>query len=429
MVAGLAVLAMACLDASVMVAAQERETPEPREAPEPREPREAPELREAPEPAEHEARESRETEVREGSDTEDSTQAVSDAGWQADAIRDEAADRDEIGNPVRLGEVIAFSLPAAAERTLVASGYRVISRKTLAALGDEVVRLAVPRGRRLASAIAEVRAAAPGAVIDYDHYYGLGLAGRGKARRDRKAAPAGSLPQGFPIGMIDTAVVTHPALAGTRLVVWSGGEVPPAPAAAQHGTAVASLLAVRGATTIYSANIFRGPAGRPFTSIDNLVEAMEWLLGQGAPVINMSIAGPPNALLQKMVGLAGAKGRIIVAAAGNAGPAAPPVYPAALPGVVAVTAVDPAFKIYRYANHGRYIGVAAQGVGVLGAASGGGYARYSGTSFAAPHIAARLARCRAGGGSAPDCIAALVKTARDLGMPGFDETYGHGYID
>ena len=425
-VAGLAAWAMACLDVSAVIAAQEREAPEPREVPEPRE---APEPREVPEPPEHEAHESREAEVRGASGSENGTEAASDAGWQSDAIRDEGADRDEIGNPVRQGEVIAFSLPAAAEHTLVSAGYRVISRKTLAALGEEVIRLAVPRGRKLASAIAEVRAAAPAAVIDYDHYYGLGLAGRGKAKRERKAAPAASAPQGFPVGMIDTAVAPHPALAGTRLVARSGGEAPPAPAAAQHGTAVASLLAARGAATIYSANIFRGPAGRPFTSIDSLVEAMEWLLGQGAPVINMSIAGPPNALLQKMVGLASAKGRIIVAAAGNGGPAAPPVYPAALPGVVAVTAVDPALKVYRYANHGRYIGVAAQGVGVLAAASGGGYARYSGTSFAAPHIAARLARCRAGGGSSPDCIAALVKTARDLGAPGFDETYGHGYID
>ncbi|KUR71508.1 hypothetical protein AQZ52_11340 [Novosphingobium fuchskuhlense] len=356
-------------------------------------------------------------------------QAAADAGWQADAIRDEGADRDEAGNPVRQGEVIAFSLPASAEQHLVAAGYRVVSRKTLAALGEDVVRLGVPHGRSLRAAIGEVRAAAPGAVIDYDHYYGLGLAGRGKGKPERKAAVPAAAASGFPVGMIDTAVVRHPALAAAKVVAWSGGEAPSVPAAAQHGTAVASLLAGRGATTIYSANIFRGPAGRPFTSLDSLVEAMEWLLGQGAPVINMSIAGPPNAVLQKMVSLAGAKGHIIVAAAGNDGPAAPPVFPAALPGVVAVTAVDPALRIYRYANHGRYIGVAAQGVGVLAAASAGGYARYSGTSFAAPVIAARLAQCRAEGRSGPACIDALVRSARDLGAPGYDETYGHGYID
>lgn len=425
MAASVAMAAALCLDGSTRISAREQEPPEEHEAPEPPEVREAPEAPEH-EVAEHETREndSRESEVRETEGAE----GVSEAGWQADAIRDEGADRDEIGNPVRPGEVIAFALPAEAEQRLVAAGYRVISHKTLASLGEEVVRLGVPAGRRLAAAVAEVRAAAPTAVIDYEHYYGLGLAGRGKGKRDRKAVPQAPSAQGFPVGMIDTAVAAHPSLAAAKVVAWSGGE-PAAPAAATHGTAVASLLAARGAGTIYSANIFRGPAGRPFTSIDSLVEAMEWLLGQGVPVINMSIAGPPNALLQKMVGLAGAKGRIVVAAAGNGGPSAPPVYPASLPGVVAVTAVDPSLRVYRYANHGRYIGVAAQGVGVVAAAPGGGWARYSGTSFAAPHITASLARCRAAGTSGPVCIDAMVKSARDLGAPGFDEIYGHGYIE
>jgi subtilisin family serine protease len=396
------VVGLGLIGFATTLAAQEREVPEPRE------------VREAPEP--REAREVREVEPRE----------VKERGTE---IHDEGAERDEVGNPVRAGEVIAFALPPAAETALVAKGYRLIRRTRLAELGEEVVRLAVPHGRSLASALAEVRAAAPDAVIDYDHYYGLGLAGRGHARPERKAAPAPRAPAGFAVGMIDTAVAAHPALAGARVVAWPGGDPAATPAAAQHGTAVASLLAGRGAATIYSANIFRGPPARPFTSIDALVEAMEWLLGQSAPVINMSIAGPPNALLQKMVGLAGARGRIIVAAAGNNGPAAPPVYPAALPGVVAVTAVDPALRIYRYANRGRYIGVAAQGVGVLAAASGGGYARFTGTSFAAPHIAARLAGCRAAGTAGVACIEALRKSARDLGAPGFDEVYGHGYIE
>jgi hypothetical protein len=421
--AALAVLGLPILGTGL--AAQEREAPEPREI------REAPEVREAPEPREVEPRE---TEVREVGKCEITGEAggegaSSEIGWQSDAFRDEGADRDETGNPVRQGEVVAFALPAEAERQLSVSGYRVISRKALAALGGDVVRLGVPRGRSLAAALLEVRAAAPGAVIDYDHYYGLGLAGRARGKRDRKAAAPDAEPQGFGVGMIDTAVAAHPALGSAHVVAWPGGDPAPAAAAAQHGTAIASLLAARGAGTIYSANIFRGPVDRPFTSIDSLVEAMEWLLGQNAPVINMSLAGPPNALLQRIVAVAGGRGRIIVAAAGNGGPSAAPVYPAALPGVVAVTAVDPALRVYRYANHGRYIGLAAQGVGVLAASAGGGYARFTGTSFAAPQIAARLARCRNAGCASAACIETLRKTARDLGAPGFDEVYGHGYIE
>jgi len=404
--------------------AQEREVSEP--SLEPREVSEPREVREVHEVATHE------TEVRETGSPESRSEAgqetrEADIGWQTDAIRDEAADRDEVGNPVRQGEVIAFALPAEAERTLVAAGYRVIRRTALAALGEDVVRLGIPHGRRLADALREVRAAAPGAVTDFDHYYGLGLASREKPRRNRAAGPAAPIPRAVSVGMIDTAVAAHPALGGARVVSWKQGEGPQAQT--QHGTAVASLMAARGSATIYSANIFRGPAAHPFTSIDILAEAMEWMLGQGALVINMSIAGPPNALLEKLVAIAGARGRTIVAAAGNGGPAAPPVYPAALPGVVAVTAVDPALRVYRYANHGRYIAVAAQGVGVLAARAEGGYARFTGTSFAAPLVAAKLARCRTGGGSSAVCTEQLFKAAQDLGVPGIDDTYGHGYIE
>jgi len=401
------------------LAAQERDVPEPRELPEP------PEVREV---------ELHETEVRENETREINGAAGGEAreaeiGWQADAIRDEGADRDEIGNPVRQGEVIAFALPAEAERQLVASGFRVIRRTALASLGEEVVRLAVPHGSSLSAALRDVRAAAPGAVTDFDHYYGLGLASRAKPKRDQAARPAAAFypSRSVSVGMIDTAVAAHPALTAARVVSWKQGEDPKA--VMQHGTAVASLMAARGSATIFSANIFRGPPAHPFTSIDILAEAMEWLMGQGVPVINMSIAGPPNALLEKLVAIAAARGSTIVAAAGNGGPAAPPVYPAALPGVVAVTAVDPALRVYRYANHGRYIAVAAQGVGVLAARAEGGYARFTGTSFAAPLVSARLARCRAAGRSSAACTDQLFKAARDLGAQGFDDTYGHGYIE
>ena len=417
MAAGLFVLSMGGL------AAQEREVLEPREV------REI-EVRGV-EVREVEARETdaHETETREGGAESGHESREADIGWQADAIRDEGADRDEIGNPVRQGEVIAFALAPEAERQLVASGFRVLRRTALASLGQEVVRLGIPRGRRLADALREVRAAAPGAVTDFDHYYGLGLASRAKPKRDKAARPAVGTPapRTATVGMIDTAVAAHPALGHARVVSWQQGADPKA--VTQHGTAVASLLATRGAETIYSANIFRGPPAHPFTSIDILAEAMEWMMGQGTPVINMSIAGPPNALLEKLVAIAGARGRTIVAAAGNGGPSAPPVYPAALPGVVAVTAVDPALRVYRYANHGRYIAVAAQGVGVLAARSEGGFARFTGTSFAAPLVAARLAQCRAGGATGAACTDQLFKAARDLGAAGFDDTYGHGYIE
>jgi subtilisin family serine protease len=76
----------------------------------------------------------------------------------------------------------------------------------------------------------------------------------------------------------------------------------------------------------------------------------------------------------------------MVAAAGNDGPASPPLYPAADAHVIAVTATDADDRLYALANHGRYIAVAAPGVDVLEPAPNEGLQLISGTSVAAAHV-------------------------------------------
>jgi subtilisin family serine protease len=141
---------------------------------------------------------------------------------------------------------------------------------------------------------------------------------------------------------------------------------------------------------------------------------------------NLSLAGPPNRALADVIRRAQAKGVAVVAAAGNAGPAAPPAYPGAYPKVVAVTAVDGTQKVYRFANRGSYIMFAAQGVDVA-TPSGG---KVSGTSFAAPVVAAMLAAemPRQDAAAADRAIQRLRKQARDLGAPGRDSVYGFGVL-
>jgi subtilisin family serine protease len=267
----------------------------------------------------------------------------------------------------------------------------------------------------------------PAAVVDLVHYYGLNLTAGGHGRKVKTAAAAAHFRRNLTFGVIDTAIARHKGLAATRIVPWQAGDRASAPLA--HGTAVASILATEGRATIYSANIFRGPAGRPFTSADVIAQALEWILENNVPVINMSLAGPRNAILDRLIRDALASGRTVVAAAGNGGPAAPPAYPAAVRGVVAVTAVDKDLRIYRYANRGRYIAVAALGVDVLAAHAPGGYALFTGTSFATPRVAGWLARCRSDGTSATDCAEQLHRAAKDLGAAGFDETYGFGFVE
>ena len=344
-----------------------------------------------------------------------------------DIARIEEADHDDRGFPARRGELAAMDLSDAAMAAAGAQGFTLIWRHRLAAAGHELLRLGTPRGMSLQAARILLRRIAPDATVDLVHYYGLGLAAGEKPHRLRGGGIAARSLGSMTVGMIDTGVVAHEALGHSHIVAWRDGAQPGAPSG--HGTAVASLIAAQGLATIYAANIFRGPPARPFTSADVIAEALGWMIENRVPVINMSLSGPRNAILDQLVRDALSHGQTVVAAAGNGGPTAPPAWPAAVPGVVAVTAVDDALRIYRYASRGRHIFVAARGVDVVAAQAPGGYARFTGTSFATPHIAGWLGRCRADGMAAAVCVERLRKAARDLGAPGYDDVYGYGYIE
>lgn len=350
----------------------------------------------------------------------------------SEQIRDlgssEGAEHDADGFPVRRGELVGVDVAPGTVTAAEARGFRVIGRERLETLGREILRLATPEGMSAPDARRVLMEIDPDATVDLVHYYGLSLTATGRGRRVRARSVAAAPPaRAISVGVIDTAVAQHQGLGGARIVPWAAGNQAAAPV--DHGTAVASLIAREGQATIYSANIFRGGTARPFTSADVIAEALEWQLAQGVQTINMSLAGPRNVILDRLIRDAIGGGRIVVAAAGNGGPTAPPAYPAAVPGVIAVTAVDGNLRIYRYANRGRYITVAARGVDVVAAnAPAGGFARFSGTSFATPHIAGWLARCRAEGNNAATCTARLRSAARDIGEAGFDDIFGYGFI-
>lgn len=339
----------------------------------------------------------------------------------------EDAEHDESGFPVRRGEVVALDLAPATLQAMQAMGFRVVEQRRIEDIGRDIFRLAAPKGMAATAAREELRRIDPNAVADLVHYYGLNMMAGARAVPLRKPPRLDPKPATLTVGMLDTAVAPHAALKSARLVSWGDGNLPTAPV--EHGTAVASLLAGEGSATIYSANIFRGSAQRPFTSAEVIAEALGWMLSRKVGTVNMSLAGPRNAVLDRVIRDASAKGLQVVAAAGNGGPTAPPAYPAALPGVIAVTAVDKDRRIYRYANHGKYIAVAAHGVAVTAARSAGGYARFDGTSFATPHITAWVARCRSGGADNGACRSKLQSAARDAGAQGFDDVYGHGVVD
>jgi subtilisin family serine protease len=279
------------------------------------------------------------------------------------------------------------------------------------------------------------------AEVDLNHIYTAGAplstaTADGVSPRKAISFPTDTDALALRIGMIDSQVdTTHPSLANSRIKSRSFAPAG-APLPDFHGTAIASIIAGNSAeyrglapnSEVYSAAVFEKDKERgEIASTVSLVMALDWLISSGVDVINISLAGPSNRLLQAALSRATEKDVMILAAAGNGGPAAQPMYPAAYDSVVAVTAVDAQGQIFRLANRGEYLDLAAPGVSMLHARAGGGYAASSGTSFAVPFAATAAARIRQ---LMPgeDALEIMHRNAQDLGTPGWDEVYGYGLL-
>ena len=140
-----------------------------------------------------------------------------------------------------------------------------------------------------------------------------------------------------------------------------------------HGTGMAGaiaahrqLMGIAPGAKILAIHAFSPDAGdSPQATTQHILAGLEWAISRGARVINMSFAGPYDPMLQLAMKSAHDKGVVLIAAAGNLGPKSPPLYPAADPNVIAVTAVDQNDHLFADANQGPYIAVAAPGVNVL----------------------------------------------------------------
>lgn len=308
-------------------------------------------------------------------------------------------------------------------------GYSVVSRRDLRSLGLVLATLQHPRGGTLPQALRNLRERYPASRVDYNHLYHFTSDRSGDAGgREATPSAAGALR----IGLIDSAVAAgHPSLGNAKVVaVDFAGHEGSRPRG--HGTAVASILAksAGGGVEILSASVFfQLPGHAPGATTEALVAALDWLALEGVPVVNMSLAGPANALLERALTALADEGPVVVAAVGNNGPSGKPLYPAAYEGVIGVTAVDRERRIYRYSNRGAHVDYAALGVNVKVADSAGSWRMESGTSMAAPRVAAIVAALlRNADIDRPALQAALLQRAEDLGKTGFDRVYGHGLL-
>lgn len=341
-------------------------------------------------------------------------------------------------------ELIAVNATTEQLSHATALGLSIVETVRAGDLELTISRLSVPRGVDAFEALALLRVADPG-IFDLNHLY------RTQAR-DGCTDPIclHAVPIGWPrdtkkcgrgetIGLIDTAINgDHPALRSAKIDVRRFAPEGRAASSTDHGTAISVLLVGASASRfpglmpqarLYAADPFSRVKGdRDEADAVSFVRALEWLAEREVRLIGMAVAGFGNIALEAAVNTLAARGVIMVAAAGNEGPGARPRYPAAYDGVIAVTAVSRDRKIYRRANQGDYIDVAAPGVNVLTTDSRARDQRRSGTSFAVPFALAILAEAIE---DAPNNgVDGLIPGLRtiDLGAPGRDRIFGQGLL-
>jgi subtilisin family serine protease len=205
-----------------------------------------------------------------------------------------------------------------------------------------------------------------------------------------------------------------------------------------HGTGMAGaifahrrLMGVAPAARLYAIHAFSSGAASPESTTFNILKGLEWASSKGVRVINMSFAGPRDPSLERALKAAHDKGIVLIAAAGNAGPKSPPLYPGADPNVIAVTATDANDKLFTGANRGSYIAVAAPGVDVLVPAPDNAYQLTTGTSVASAEVSGLAALLlERNPNLTPDEVRnILTSSARRLGAKDRDDEFGSGLID
>jgi len=240
------------------------------------------------------------------------------------------------------------------------------------------------------------------------------------------------------VAVLDSAIDrTHPDLANAVVETFdaAGGANKPHP----HGTGMVGAIAAHGRLTgiapdvrVLAVNAFNMNGQQsPQATTRNIIAGLEWALAKGARVINMSFTGPYDPMLQLAMKKAHEKGAVLIAAAGNQGPKSPPLYPAADPNVIAVTATDENDGLYSGANRGPYVAVATPGVDILVPAPGATYELTTGTSVAAAHasgVAALLIE-RHPEVDAKTILEVLTVSAEKLGAQAPDDQFGWGLID
>ena len=333
-------------------------------------------------------------------------------------------DRDPKGELIVRAEVLAQPSGPAAREALLSAGFKPLREEPLDGLDEALIVMKAPPDMSLADAVARARAIDPAGAYDFHHIYlGSGSVGAPGAA-STPAVVAEPVPRSagpLQVGLIDSGVDdAHPTLRHAEILRHGCADgAHPAP----HGTAVASLMVGVGdrfTSALPRATLYAGDAycdAATGGSVEAIARELAWMARMRVAVVNISLVGPSNQILQRVIEHAVARGMLIVAAVGNDGPAAPPLYPASWPGVVGVGAVDGKLRLLPEGARGPQVMFVAPGADMAAAASGTrAFVPVRGTSFAAPFVAGLLAAGyqQASPDGARAALARLAAGARDL---------------
>jgi len=206
--------------------------------------------------------------------------------------------------------------------------------------------------------------------------------------------------KGVPIAVIDTGVDwNHPDLIGRIAKIQNfvdGGDAHFNDES--HGTAVTGVIAARAnngvgiygvapdsSVTALKACWYASPdSAKAACASWTLAKAIDFAINAGSRIINLSLSGPPDELLKRLLDAAFKKGVIVVAAAAEDKPQ--PGFPASLPTVIPVISSDARRQVARPAWLSQLLPIAAPGVDILTTAPHAGYNFLSGSSLATAHV-------------------------------------------
>jgi subtilisin family serine protease len=214
---------------------------------------------------------------------------------------------------------------------------------------------------------------------------------------------------GVTVAVLDTGIdVTHPALAGRLRIGWDyvGDDRDPAEArdgldsdgdghvdeAFGHGTHVAGIVAlVAPAARIMPVRVLDANGrGNVFA----VAEALADVVADGADVVNLSFGTEDNVeskVMKDAISRAEKAGVVVIASAGNTASSSPR-FPASNDKVIGVGGEDASMtRLAWFSNRGNWVRATAPSEGIVSAVPGGGYARWSGTSMAAPFVSGQAA--------------------------------------